>query len=404
MEFLGSTTGAPIGNTQLDDPLLRPSLFELIAQDKMRELLKPALSYALHVYAQASPNRTTLALVRWQDEAFAALMGIVELHHLTSFSASFAEMFYGFKRVPVSKKTNWKKRTALKLSALQIIASTLVAVALPYVRGKLSELYEEVRIEATAGGAASSLLGDDDEESYEEQDDPLGGQDTLEDSLEMRAQKRFRRTFLKLYPYVNGLYHATTLGYQIGYLYSLTDNHSPLLHLIGIRVVRMTMKDMREQAANTERMRATRGEILSALLGQPNNLIRFIRLLSQLSLIGASRALDALRTALPLSVFFFRFLEWWYASGFHKRAGGAAGITPPPPQPILPHPDGTPVPEDPTLCPLCLKKRTNATMLPTGYVFCYPCVFRYVSDHGRCPVTFASVEIEKLRRIYAVSA
>ncbi|KAI8805998.1 hypothetical protein BJ742DRAFT_373377 [Cladochytrium replicatum] len=151
-------------------------------------------------------------------------------------------MFYGFNRAQVSKKSNGKGKAASRLPASQIIASNF-AVALPCISGKLSDLYGEGWIEATAG-AVSPLLGDDDDETYEEQDDPLGGEDTLEASLAGPARKRFRRTFRKLFPFLNGIFHATNLGYQIGYLYSLMDHHSPLLHLIRIRVVRMAMKDM----------------------------------------------------------------------------------------------------------------------------------------------------------------
>lgn len=50
MEFFSSVGGA--------DPL-RPSLFELIAQEQLRDLLQPALKYVLSVSAESGSTRTT---------------------------------------------------------------------------------------------------------------------------------------------------------------------------------------------------------------------------------------------------------------------------------------------------------------------------------------------------------
>lgn len=61
------------------------------------------------------------------------------------------------------------------------------------------------------------------------------------------------------------------------------------------------------------------------------------------------------------------------------------------------------VEEDSGVCAICEREIVNATAVQTGYVFCYPCVFRWVQDgrkraeddegeedewrRGRCPVT-----------------
>lgn len=47
-----------------------------------------------------------------------------------------------------------------------------------------------------------------------------------------------------------------------------------------------------------------------------------------------------------------------------------------------------------------LWQRTNETMVPSGHVFCYPCVFNYVSAHKRCPATASPMGVSQLRRIY----
>lgn len=77
MEFLSNI--GPSGD------VYRPSVFELIAQDKMRDLLKPALRYVLTVYAQRYP-RHLLRIVNKHDELFALLMLLIEQHYLREWS------------------------------------------------------------------------------------------------------------------------------------------------------------------------------------------------------------------------------------------------------------------------------------------------------------------------------
>ena len=67
-----------IGTTS--DPF-RPSLFELIAQERMRELLQPALRYILTIYAQRYP-RYLLRVFNYSDEIYSLLMLIIEGHYL----------------------------------------------------------------------------------------------------------------------------------------------------------------------------------------------------------------------------------------------------------------------------------------------------------------------------------
>lgn len=43
--------------------------------------------------------------------------------------------------------------------------------------------------------------------------------------------------------------------------------------------------------------------------------------------------------------------------------------------------EGIPLAADRTLCPLCSQKRANPSAITvSGFVFCYACVFKYVSQ------------------------
>ncbi|KAI9100513.1 Pex12 amino terminal region-domain-containing protein [Phlyctochytrium arcticum] len=368
----------------------RPSVFELVAQDKMRDLLKPALRYVLAVYAQRHP-RYLLRLANKSDELFASLMGLVEWHYLREWDGSFAENFYGLKRVAPAK--NRRQKGEQRLTSAQIGKSLFFLAVMPYLKSKLDDLYEQM-----SGGSSRQLLGN----LFAE---PLSQSRTNDDEQLPRVQRirqQIARTFCTTYPYVNATYQALIFLYQIGFMYGKTDYYSPWLHLCGVQLRRMGPKDYvsiitvffpqrdhesRKEAANAAAQLALRGASSLTLARH-----------SLLSLL--SRGLDFLKTALPMSIFFFRFLEWWYSSEYSQK--GTNQPIPPPPEPIAPHPDGVALPSDSTICPLCEKTRTNPTMLPSGYVFCYPCVYKYVETNGCCPITRVQTTCDELRKIYSV--
>lgn len=68
----------------------------------------------------------------------------------------------------------------------------------------------------------------------------------------------------------------------------------------------------------------------------------------------------------------------------------------------MPHPKGKQV--DPTNfaeCPLCRGPVQNATAAPSGYVFCYRCIYAHIEKVGKCPVTLVPVQIWQLRKVMA---
>lgn len=71
-------------NSAAADPF-RPSFFELIAQEQLSQLLKPAIRYVLTVLAQRHP-RYLLRIVNRFDEIYSLLMLAVERHYLYTWS------------------------------------------------------------------------------------------------------------------------------------------------------------------------------------------------------------------------------------------------------------------------------------------------------------------------------
>ncbi|KAG0051730.1 ubiquitin-protein ligase peroxin 12 [Gryganskiella cystojenkinii] len=384
MEFMSNLGGG----LQAD----RPSLFELIAQDKMREMLEPALRYVIAVYAQRYP-RYLIRIVNRYDEFYALLMFFVERHYLREYGASFAENFYGLKRVRAPRivkqpKVNIDDESVATAAASAAISSMpgsnklrgrdfrrslVFLIGLPYVKCKLDEYYEKV-----SGGEAARLFGDE----FTQEEEDLTGQ-----PLSVRSKAFALKAFKKGYPYVNALYQLSILAHYIGYLYNKTSFYSPWLRLIGIEVKRMTASDYREILQKAKRAPRTSNSLRESI---QNNVLGLL-----------SGSLDFLKVLLPMSIFFFKFLEWWYQSDYYRKAstaGDSAEV--PPPARIKPHPDGLPLPRAANVCPICTKTLTNPTALSSGYVFCYPCAYKQVEDHGRCPVTLMYCRTDDLRKLY----
>ncbi len=113
-------------------------------------------------------------------------------------------------------------------------------------------------------------------------------------------------------------------------------------------------------------------------------------------------ALDSLRLLLPTAIFFFKFLEWWYSPGSPARSFSAPpkGLAIPPPSMLPPHPHGIAFDKGAYgICPICKKSITNATVLPSGYVFCYRCAYDQVGKHKRCPITLLPAQAWQLRKV-----
>lgn len=114
---------------------------------------------------------------------------------------------------------------------------------------------------------------------------------------------------------------------------------------------------------------------------------------------------EALKFLLPTSIFFFRFLEWWYSpdggSSRLRGKGGGKGNGGPAlraPTPAL-VPAGLKSPPAKGVCPVHEGPMVNPTALPTGWVGCYKCLHAWVEEKGSCPVTGVKVGLEGLRKV-----
>ncbi|KAH9947260.1 cyclin-dependent protein kinase inhibitor [Amylocystis lapponica] len=349
-----------------EDPL-KPSLFELVAQEQLGGLLQPALKYVLSVFAQRYP-RYLLRVVNRHEEFYAVLMLFVEHHYLRRHNASFSENFYGLKRRRRPLFETDRARVAAsgvlaeeKLRDRHVWRSLLFLVGLPYLRTKLQEYYEDL-----GGGISSDII----EESLATRQARALSDETFVGLL--------RRTYKAAYPWLNTGFELWLLICNISYLCNKTPFYRPWLSWMGVDIRRVGLDDLRAAQQHTKLATdtlASRG-LLAAL---QRILRRSPRLL-----------LDSLNVFLPTAIFFVKFLEWWYSPSSPASALSTSPLGPavPPPRLFPPHPQGIRLDHtDYGTCPLCLERISNATTFPSGYVFCYRCAYDYVEKHKRCPVT-----------------
>ncbi|PIN21764.1 putative E3 ubiquitin ligase involved in peroxisome organization [Handroanthus impetiginosus] len=380
----------------------RPTFFEMAAAQQLPSSLRAALTYSLGVFALRRPF--IHKILDYEDEFFALLMLVLETHSLRTTDASFAESLYGLRRRGV--KIRLKKNNILTdsgdeihhagLQKRQKVLSVVFLVVLPYLKSKLQSIYNKER-EATL---QASLWGDVDER-FDNTDYDAGGNISFgsrdhsnnEASARARWIKRLQKTVGACYPWLHAGNEGLSFAYQLLYLLDATGFYSLGLHVLGIHVCRATGQELMDTSSRISKIRSRERE---RLRGPP-----WLKALQGGLLSCAYAMLDYAQTGLIAAVFFFKMMEWWYQSAEERMSAPTVYPPPPPPPPPKVAKDGIPLPPDRTLCPLCLQKRTNpSVMAVSGYVFCYTCIFKYANQYKRCPITLMPASVEQIRRLF----
>lgn len=344
--------------------------------------LKAATVYSLSVFAQRRP--IFHRLLDCEDELFAIITAALDRQSLLNGSSSFAESLYGLRRNSVrgeaSPKASLDKRSQRW--------TLLFLVVLPYMQAKLESLYNRHRRQARAPLGLRMLPRPSEIESAADQGSHI-------QSLWHRIQALTLKFFMRAFPWIHATQEGLRFGYQLLYLLDSSPFYTPTLHLLRQNIVRVSGQEMVEVQRQKQQRRQQQVESAR----RSSSVIW--RLLSQGWLKCAYAFADHTRNALILSVFAFKLLEWWYTSA-EEKLGAQQALPPPPPPPSLkPSPDGLQLLEDTTHCPICRKRRTNPAMVSvSGYVFCYPCIFSSIDQHGCCPVTKMPATVDQIRRLY----
>ncbi|PYH96420.1 hypothetical protein BO71DRAFT_320805 [Aspergillus ellipticus CBS 707.79] len=423
MEYLPSL------QQEFDD--LKPSLFELLAEQQLSDLLPPSLRYILAVATHRHP-RYLLRILNSYDEIYALVSLVIERYYLRTFGGSFTENFYSLKRERVLLTKNGEipraqlgapgpVRETLKLRTPDVWKNLLILVGIPYLKRKLDEAYD------IHAAPHASLISNNGGPRY-----IPGDELPPNPTVRQRLLHYYKWLLRNIYPSINAAYYLSTLAFNLAYLFDNTKYSSPFLWLIGSRIRRLSSADHRAIASILDPNPPAPGAGGPA---GPNARTRpgssLLGLLSPQNLYP--QLLTSLRYFLPASIFALKFLEWWHASDFSRQltrkatevldlpAPVAAGMTPPSERKkATPTPDSKPksalkgkgkaqasgriqppisatsylpiftVPLPPpdsdvaASCPVCLNGLTNPTACQTGYVFCYVCIFHWLNgEHQR---------------------
>jgi peroxin-12 len=394
------------------DDVYRPSFFELVASDRLMSGLKPAIKHLFHTFVRRHPS--ALWLVNWSDEIFYSLISLLETHYLQEYEASFAENFYGLKRMKLLPHSNTAasaiasksssstgtgtasssfssandKHKYIPLSAADKRHALLSLVLLPYIKSKCDTLYTSMTSAVTEEGHENiNYIGDAAQRDADQYRHPL--------------YRTLRRMFIKYYPYIHALYEALLFLYQLRYLFEFTSFYSPWLSAMKQVVRRLSMEDMMYlQKRQLERQQNQNEFTEFRSIWRNRNGVSMFHML-RMTLISLLRsAADYAKWGILAAIFIFKFLEWWYSPSNRAMTQQSKLPVPPPPTYQTAAQDGISLPQDKSLCPLCLNVRVNSACLSSGYVFCYTCLHTYVTAHQRCPVSHRPQTLDMIRRIY----
>ncbi|XP_065853239.1 peroxisome biogenesis protein 12 isoform X1 [Euphorbia lathyris] len=380
----------------------RPTFFEMAAAQQLPASLRAALTYSIGVLALRRP--ILHKVLDYEDEFFALLMTVLETHSLRTTDASFSESLYGLRRravkIRVKKIENrLNSGDGVELSGLhkrQRVLSVVFLVALPYFKSKLHSIYNkerEARLQASLWGVGDG--GFEETENFGRVESSFIARGTTEAELTIRARlsRRIQKIIFACYPWVHATSEGFSFTYQLLYLLDATGFYSLGLQALGVHVCRATGQELMDTSSRISKIRSRERD---RLRGPP-----WLKKLQGALLSCSYVVLDYAQTGLIAAVFFFKMMEWWYQSAEERMS--APTVYPPPPPPPRPKvaKDGIPLPPDRTICPLCSQKRANPSVVTvSGFVYCYACIFKYVSQYNRCPVTLMQATTDEIRRLF----
>ncbi|UJR27046.1 hypothetical protein I4U23_008350 [Adineta vaga] len=176
-----STVNFTSSSTAITPPL--PSVFELLAQERLTDLIRPCLRQVFKFLHEIRPlSNLFRILYKYKDEFILLIESIVQWLYLHFYSALIGEHFYGLKR-----------------TANHRLRSLIFSVFLPYVQLKLELLHEQLRTSNNQRHATFHILS-------------------------------------QLLPKIQIFIEGVSWLYRLGYAFGRTEYYSPMLQLAGVKL------------------------------------------------------------------------------------------------------------------------------------------------------------------------
>ncbi|KAG1690631.1 hypothetical protein DVH05_027981 [Phytophthora capsici] len=378
MLFLEQTQGFAAEDAP-DTAAQAPSLFELLMQERMAAGFKPAIEYLAHALCESYPQLALTLPVRRLDESYALLRYCIESYFLSKYDSLATEKFYGMKRVLTSD--NGDSTSPLTPRARKL--ALLFAVVVPYLKAKLDAYHKKTAEQLSRASTTTSNT----------REQRMGN--FLQRLRSFRYLRTLKKSFVATYPFAHFAYEGSFFLYQWLYLFGDTPYFSPFLKMMKTVLVRVTADD---ESLLRQNEATYREKLMKKVDGQG-----FFNWIQRLALRTTWTALDHSYVLLLVGIAGYKFVEWMYSEEGAAKLHLTGIDAPVPPPPLPPQFSGQAVAlatMDPALCPLCKKQRANPAMAPSGYVFCYPCIYRHVEQYGECPITQMKCELATIVKIY----
>ncbi|KAK1123455.1 hypothetical protein K0M31_008163 [Melipona bicolor] len=315
---------------------IKPSIFEIIAQESLASVVEPSFKKFLSFVVSFNVERYG-HLLKWRDEAYLIFSIVLQRYYLNKYFASFSETFYGLKRITVVDS-----KIKSKISNKQRHLSLVLTVLFPYIKSKLSHLSEKYKLEELDGCAPKS-----------------------------RWKKLYRNCFIKGNAIIFMMYEIMILYNYILYISGRSAYTSPLLRLLSIT---LTYAEP-EPEIN-----------ISSLLRKIKNNSFYLS-------DGIDIFQRMITTSFEFGAFFLQFLSWWTEE--HNSANLLALPIPPPPKiPEMAKQYKGICP----ICGKAL--RIHTVLSVSGYAFCYQCILPVIRTNKKCPVTNYPAKEDDLIRLY----
>ncbi|RNA44549.1 Peroxisome assembly 12 [Brachionus plicatilis] len=218
------------------------------------------------------------------------------------------------------------------------VLSVLFSIIFPYLKAKLDGVYEKL------------------EKNLDEP--PQTPTPSQNNSNYFLIKKKIEKIILKFYPYFHLIWSSIFWLFRFRFMVNSSEFHSPLLSILGIKLV-YDLDAKNQKPNNYQENQSFSNE--SNVFATP-----FKNIFSQNS--------PQEEELVPPPVLPEKIAQ----NNFFKNANNQS------------------------LCPLCTKKRANECVLSvSGFVFCYPCIFKFIKVHNRCPITSYPCSTKDIIRIFA---
>lgn len=321
-------------------------------------------------------SRTANATHAVARELFGGLRFLGESYFLSQHSAGALEMLYGLRRANTKPVQRYHPQNVY-LGYNQYVASLFELVLFPYLEVRMDEIYER----AKSCHQVVYPKGDEKEEADASQAYSRTSAVRQIFVILRRTSCRLRAKFVHVYPLLRKYVHILRAAYQLMFALGRIRSFSPWQHLCGYCIVRTP------PSISGDPM------VLSTIPSPSKALVEKLSDWSK----------SAFYYGVITSVLAFKFFEWWYSTPVQMIAQTSSEeptALPPPSQVCRSHTAQVTSPRKENICGICSDVCVNMAASPSGYVYCYPCLYAFIKEYGLTPKGRLPCTVDMIRKIW----